>query len=196
MLIPLLIVLSIGAGLLRGGSLRNFAALPLRWIPLIIASFVLQLFLFTPFLHRPLIDIAVEPLYVLSMLMAAIWVALNWRISGMPLIALGLGSNLAAIVANGGRMPISPENALYTGEIANFSGGSTVANNSLLAAPEQVHLWLLTDIVPLPKGIPFSGVFSIGDVVLVAGIMYLCYRTARSTSASARPPLPNSPSAG
>src|SRR5581483_5630106 len=171
MLIPLLIVLAIGAGLLRGGSLRNFAALPLRWIPLIIASFVLQLFLFTPFMHRPLIDVAVEPLYVLSMVMAAVWVALNWHIPGMLLIALGLGSNLIAIVANGGRMPISPAGALYNGEIANFAAGTTVSNNSLLAAPDQVRLWLLTDILPMPKGLPLSGVYSLGDVLLAAGLM-------------------------
>src|SRR5437773_10518732 len=99
MLIPLLIALAIVAGLLRGGSLRNFAALPLRWIPLIIGSFVLQLFLFTPFLHRPLIAVAVEPLYLLSMAMGAVWVVLNWRIPGMPMIALGLFMNFAAIVA-------------------------------------------------------------------------------------------------
>ena len=59
MLMPLLIVLAIIAGLLRGGTLRNFAALPLRWAPLIIASFVLQLLLFTPFLHQPLVVVVV-----------------------------------------------------------------------------------------------------------------------------------------
>lgn len=196
MLIPLLIVVAIGAALLRGGSLRNFAALSLRWIPLIIGSFVLQLLLFTPFLHRPLIDVTVEPLYVLSMVMAAAWVALNWRIPGMLLIALGVGSNLAAIVANGGRMPISPAGALYNGEIANFASGTTVSNNSLLAAPDQVRLWLLTDILPMPKGLPLSGVYSIGDILLAAGLMFLCYRTARGIASSAQPPLPSSPSVG
>ena len=137
MLMPLLITLAIIVGLLRGGSLRNFAALPLRWVPLIIASFVLQLFLFTPFLHRPLIDVAVEPLYLLSMLMATVWVALNWRIPGMLLIALGLLMNFVAIAANGGHMPVSPESARYAGKIANFAPGSTISNNSVLASPEQ-----------------------------------------------------------
>src|SRR6476469_3914039 len=99
MLMPLLVALAIGVGVLRGGALRNFAGLDLRWIPLVVASFALQLLLFTPFLHRPLIAVAVEPLYILSMGMAAAWVALNWRIPGMPLIALGLLSNLIAIVA-------------------------------------------------------------------------------------------------
>ncbi len=179
MLIPLLIALAIVAGLLRGGSLRNFAALPLRLIPLIIASFVLQLFLFTPFLHRPLIAVAVAPLYLLSMAMAVVWVGLNWRIPGMPLIALGLGMNFAAIAANGGHMPVSLESARYAGKITNFAAGASVANNSLLAPPEQVRLWILTDIIPLPKELPLANVFSIGDVLLVIGIALLCYRTIR-----------------
>ena len=177
MLMPLLIILAIVVGLLRGGSLRNFATLPLRWIPLIVASFVLQLFLFTPFLQRPLIAVSVAPLYVLSMALGALWVAINWRIPGMPLAALGLFMNFAAIAANGGHMPVSPEHALYAGRIAEYDGGSAIKNNSLLAPPDQVHLWLLTDILPLPKAFPLAHVFSIGDVLLVVGIGLLCYRT-------------------
>src|SRR5262245_25214777 len=179
MLMPLLIALAIVVGLLRGGSLRNFAALPLRWVPLIIASFILQLFLFTPFLHRPLIDVAVEPLYLLSMAMATVWVALNWRIPGMPLVAVGLLMNFVAIAANGGHMPVSRENMLYSGKIVNFADGATTSNNSVLASPEQARLWILTDIIPLPKEFPLANVFSIGDVLLVIGIGLLCYRTIR-----------------
>jgi hypothetical protein len=196
MLMPLLIALAIVVGLLRGGSLRNFAALPLRWVPLIIASFVLQLFLFTPFLHRPLIAVAVEPLYLLSMAMAAVWVALNWRIPGMPLIALGLFMNFVAIAANGGHMPVSRENMLYSGKIANFADGATTSNNSVLAPPEQVRLWILTDIIPLPKEFPLANVFSIGDVLLVIGIGMLCYRTIRHAPEPAASGAPSSHSVG
>jgi len=177
MLMPLLVALAIIAGLLRGGSLRNFAALPLRWVPLIIGSFALQLFLFTPFIDQPLIVVPVAPLYVLSMIMAAVWVALNWRIPGMPLITLGLLMNFAAIVANGGYMPVSPDAVRYAGKIAQFADGATVSNNGLLASPDQVRLWIFTDIIALPKALPLAGVFSIGDIVLVVGIGLLCYRT-------------------
>jgi hypothetical protein len=196
MLIPLLIVLAIGAGLLRGGSLRSFAALPLRWIPLVIASFMLQLFLFAPFLHRPLLDVAVEPLYVLSMAMVAVWVALNWRIPGMLLVALGLSTNLAAILANGGRMPVTAENAAIAGKMIYFTGSVTVSNNSQLMAPGDVRLWILTDILPLPKEFPFANVFSIGDILLVLGLMYLCYRTLRRASDAAPATQPTSPTVG
>lgn len=180
MLMPLLIVLAIAAGLLRGGSLANFAFLPLRWVALIIASFGLQLLLFTPFLHRPLLDVAVAPLYILSMLMAAAWVGLNWRLPGMPLIALGLGLNLVAIAANGGHMPVAPESARYAGKLVGDVAAGSVSNNSMRLPPDQVHLWILTDIIALPKAFPLANVFSIGDLLLIVGIMLLCYRTVQN----------------
>jgi hypothetical protein len=195
MLMPVLVALAIGVGVLRGGSLRNFAGLDLRWIPLVVASFALQLLLFTPFLHRPLLAVAVEPLYVLSMLMVAAWVALNWRVPGMPLIAVGLLSNLVAIVANGGHMPISPAAARYAGSLAHFAE-SNVSNNSLLAPPEQVRLWILTDILPLPQWFPLANVFSVGDVLLAAGLATLCYRTVRQPLAAKPGHLAEVPPAG
>ena len=85
-----IIVLVIVVALLRGGSLRNFAAVKLRWLPLVIAGFVLQLLIFTPSASSPLVAFATLPLYVLSLALLAIWVAANWRIPGMALIAIGL----------------------------------------------------------------------------------------------------------
>lgn len=187
MLIPTLILVSIVVGVLRGGSLRHFADLPLRWIPLIVASFALQLLLFTPFRRQPLISVAVEPLYIVSMLMAIVWVARNWHIPGMPLIALGLLMNAVAIVANGGHMPVSAASAAYAGKIGNFAAGADVSNNSQLADASQVHLWVLTDIIPLPSWFPLANVFSIGDVLLVIGIMFLCYQTVRHTPPATQP---------
>lgn len=187
MLMPLLITLAIALGLLRGGSLRNFAALPLRWVPLIIASFVLQLLLFTPFRHQPLLDIAVAPLYLASMAMGATWVVLNWRIPGMAVAGLGLFMNFAAIAANGGHMPVSPEDARYAGKITSYAAGTAISNNSILVQPEHVRLWILTDIIPLPKEFPLAHVFSIGDVLIVIGLAVLCYRTVHSAP---RLPLP------
>src|SRR5215211_4375604 len=105
------IILVIVVALLRGGSLRNFAAIQLRWLPLVIAGFVLQLLIFTPFARAPLIAFATLPIYVLSLALLAIWVAANWRIPGMALIAIGLALNVAVIAANGGHMPVMPESA-------------------------------------------------------------------------------------
>ena len=190
MLRLVIIILVIVVALLRGGSLRNLAALQLRWLPLVIAGFVLQLLIFTPFARSPLVAFATVPIYVLSMILLVIWVAANWRIPGMALIAIGLALNVIAITANGGHMPVSPESARYAGTIGNYaSEGAFVANNSI-ATQDNVRFWLLTDIIAIPKQVPFANVISIGDVLLTIGVGSLCYRTIR------RAPTPTEPAPG
>jgi hypothetical protein len=189
MLRLVIIVLVIVVALLRGGSLRYLAAVHLRWLPLVIASFVLQLLIFTPFTRAPLVAYATVPIYALSMFLLVIWVAANWRIPGMTLIAIGLALNVIAITANGGHMPVSIESARYAGRIGNYaSAGAFVANNSIVAQ-DNVRFWLLTDIIAIPKQVPFATVISIGDILLTIGIGSLCYRTIRHAPALAEPAL-------
>lgn len=179
MFMPSVVALSIIIGLLRGGSLRHFGQLQLRWIPLVGASFGLQLLIFTPLRATPLIAVATTQLYVLSMLMLIMWVAVNWHIPGMVFMAAGLLLNTIAIVANGGYMPVLPASAAYAGKIENYATeGLAVANNSL-ATDAQVRVWLLTDILALPRWFPLANVFSIGDVLILVGACILCYITVR-----------------
>lgn len=169
----------IAVALVRGGSLTNLIELRLRWVPLVLAALAVQLLIFTPFRAEPLIPAWTIQLYMLSMALLTLWVALNWRIPGMALMALGLLANFAAIAANGGYMPVSPESARYAGHIERYATeGLPVANNSI-ATGDQAQLWLLTDILPIPAGIPFANVYSIGDVLLTVGGALLCYRSIR-----------------
>lgn len=185
MLNGVIVLVVIVVALLRGGSLRNLVTLELRWLPLVLGSLGLQLLIFTPFRAEPLIPFATAPLYVLSMAMLVVWVVLNRRIPGIVLIAAGVLMNLAAIAANGGYMPVAPEAARYAGRAANYAtDGLPIANNSLAIA-ENVRLWILTDIFPIPAGIPLANVFSLGDVLLTTGIAILCYRAIRGPATSA-----------
>jgi Family of unknown function (DUF5317) len=163
---------------LSGGSLRHFASLVLRWPLLIVASITLQLLIFTPFREESLVQVAVVPIYLLSMVLLVIWVWFNRHIPGITLIALGIIGNLAAIVANGGYMPVDPDAARYAGNIALYENDVPVVNNSY-ATDDQVKLWFLTDIFPIPQGIPFANVLSLGDMLLTTGICMLCYQTIR-----------------
>jgi hypothetical protein len=177
-MISVVIVLPvIVVALLRGGSLINLVELRLRWIPLVLGALAVQLLIFTPFRAEPLLPAWTTQLYMLSMALLTLWVALNWRIPGMALMALGLLANFAAIVANGGYMPVSPESARYAGRLEHYATeGLPVANNSI-ATGDQARLWLLTDILPIPAGLPFANVYSVGDVLLTLGGALLCYRT-------------------
>lgn len=179
-MMPIFIVcVAIAIALFRGGSIRNFATLDLRAIWLAFAAFGLQLVLFSPFFHASIIPRPfIPPLYILSMLLLLLWAGLNWRIPGIPLAGAGFLLNTIAIAVNGGYMPVGLEQARFAGKLMLYSGGSeAVANNSIVLAREQVHLWVLTDIFALPAGVPLANVFSIGDILLFVGIGYLCYAT-------------------
>jgi uncharacterized protein DUF5317 len=182
-----IVVLVIVVALLRGGSLRNFAAVQLRWLPLVIAGFALQLLIFTPFARSPLVAFATLPIYVLSLALLALWVAANWRIPGMALIAIGLALNVAVIAANGGHMPVLPEGARLAGQYEALAADDPRTSKHLLMASEQVRLWLLSDIIVIPHGVPGASVLSIGDLALTVGIAILCYSTTLRAPALAAP---------
>jgi hypothetical protein len=190
MLRLIVIVLVIIVALLRGGSLRNFAALQLRWLPLVIVGFVLQLLIFTPFARSPLVTFATLPIYVLSLSLLAIWVAANWRIPGMTLIAIGLALNVAVIAANGGHMPVLPEGARLAGQYEALAADDPHTSKHMLMASEQVRLWLLSDIIVIPHGVPGASVMSVGDLVLTVGIAILCYTTILRAPTLAVPVAP------
>ncbi|HEU5097895.1 MAG TPA: DUF5317 domain-containing protein [Roseiflexaceae bacterium] len=179
------IALVIIVALLRGGSLRNFASIQLRWLPLVIVSFVLQILIFTPFARTPLVAFATLPIYVLSLSLLAIWVAANWRIPGMALIAIGLVLNVVVIAANGGHMPVLPEAARLAGQYEAIAADDPSTSKHALLPAEQARLWMLSDIIAIPQGVPGAVVWSIGDIVLTVGIAILCYATLLRTPAPA-----------
>jgi len=181
------IALVIAIGLLRGGSLRNFAAIQLRWLPLVIAGFLLQILIFTPFAQSPLVAFATLPIYVLSLSLLAIWVAANWRVPGMALIAIGLALNVAVIAANGGHMPVLPESARLAGQYEAIAADNPSTSKHALMPMEQARLWLLSDIIAIPHGVPGAVVLSIGDIVLTVGIAILCYSTICGATAEPKP---------
>lgn len=183
MLRAIIILIVIVVALLRGGTLRNFAALRLRLAPLAIAGLALQMLTFLGIGNVPALAFAVVPLYLLSMLLLCIWVALNWRIPGMALIAAGLLMNLLAVAANGGQMPVSPEAARLAGRYEDLAGSDPAVSKHVVAVEGQTRLWPLIDIIGVPAGVPFAPVWSIGDLVLTLGIAILCYRTIRRAPA-------------
>jgi len=90
-------------------------------------------------------------------------VAANLAVPGLVVVLVGGASNLLAIAANGGYMPVSAE-ALAA------MGRTTKVDYSNSALREDVVLGPLTDIFTMPVWVPMSNVFSIGDVLIGIGI--------------------------
>jgi hypothetical protein len=152
----------LAAGLLLGGRVRGVGELRFRWSGVILAGLLAQVALFSDAAATRVGDLG-PPLYVLSTLAVLAAVARNFRIPGIPLVVAGALCNLAAIIANGGYMPASPEALASLGR----SVGTAYSNSTVLAAPALAPL---TDVFAMPRGLPFANVFSVGDILIGAGV--------------------------
>jgi hypothetical protein len=171
------IPIGILAGYLLGGRLGRLAELRLRWVPLALLGFLIQVFLFTDAFGSPFGD-AAPAVYVLSNVLVFAAVLRNARLPGMAVAAIGAGCNLAAIVANGGYMPADP-----AGVAALGLHGTTYTNSIVLTDPA---LPFLTDIFAMPAWIPAANIFSIGDVLLGIGVAMTVALAMRGTSPAAQ----------
>ena len=165
------LLIGLVVGLLVGGRLSALGEIRFHWWPLIALGFLAQVALFSQPVSGWIGD-AGPVIYVVTTLMVGAAVLRNLRLPGMPLIALGAASNMAAILANGGYMPSTPEALAAIGK-----GASTVYTNSSL--PEHPALELLIDRFVLPSWLPMTNVFSIGDAILGLGVAVLVVVTMR-----------------
>jgi Family of unknown function (DUF5317) len=173
------IPIGILVGFLAGGTLDRLAEVRFRWAALALAGLAVQVLIFGP-LDRAVGE-AGPYLYVGSTVAVLVAVLRNVRIPGLALVAAGAGTNLAAILANGGVMPADP-GALAT---AGLEVGPGFSNSDVLANPA---LRPLTDIFALPAGVPFANVFSVGDVLIAVGVATAIAVSMRPRGPVAAPP--------
>jgi len=160
LVLPMLLGLAVAP--LLGGRWRALERLRLRGLPLFYAAIALQGIAF-PASRLPwrTPDSVAVALWLVSYALFAAALARNARITGVPLVAVGLVSNVAAIAANGGHMPALPAALRAAG--LHFSRSR---NSAAMAHP---HLAWLVDRWAVPSWIPWGNVFSAGDVLIAAG---------------------------
>jgi MFS family permease len=135
----------------------------IRWSGLAVGGALVQLMLFLPQVNARLGDIT-PWIYLGSSVAVLACVLRNARVPGLAIAAAGGACNLLAIVANGGAMPVSPEAARLVGHTMATSYTNTIE----LADPA---FKLLTDIIAVPSPLPFANVYSIGDLLIVVGVL-------------------------
>lgn len=155
------IPIGIVAGYLLGGHLGRLAELRLRWVPIALLGTLIQVVLFTDAFGSPFGE-ASPAVYVVSNLLVFATVLRNMRVPGMALAAVGAASNLLAIIANRGYMPADPEALASVG-----LGGPGYTNSVILTDPAFPFL---TDLFAMPAWMPAANIFSVGDVLLGAGV--------------------------
>jgi len=180
LLIPLLCAL--GLALMRGGSLRALAALPMRGRGFIVAAFAVQLGLYLPGVRdAPLAFHLAGPLYLCTLVLLVGAALSNWRLGAAARIAaLGLCLNTIVIAVNGGSMPVNAA-AMRAARGATTVRDITAAREytNVHVADRSTRLVFLSDILPLRIPHGPGNVYSVGDVLLAAGVVTLGYRAAR-----------------
>jgi hypothetical protein len=160
------VVLALVLGTVAGGRPSRLAELHLRAWWLLLAAVGVQLVAFPvgvlPWTTAPRVASA---LWVASYALLVVVAVLNARVPGVAIVAVGMALNIAAVLANGGTMPVLPRAMLAAGDhYATFANSTAAAHPNL---PWLVDRWAA------PGWIPFANVFSVGDLVIAAGTMVL-----------------------
>lgn len=174
--------LALAIALAGGGRIGRLADLRLRAAWIFYAAIGLQLAAFPAGLFPWAVgDRVATVMSLCSYAMLAVGTAVNARLRGTPLIGLGLASNVSAMLANGGHMPASAAALRSLGRVEH----GVHANSVALAHPSLP--WLI-DRYATPRWVPLASVFSIGDVLIVAGAaVLLWFATGARLPAGLRP---------
>lgn len=158
------IPIGIALGYLIGGRLERLGELRFEWGWLAVAGLAVQVVLFSGTIEAGLGMGVGAAIYVASTgaVLVAVW--RNLSVPGLPVVAVGAISNLAAIVANEGIMPTTAA-AL---DAAGMDAEEGFSNSAVVPDPVLAPL---TDVFALPPWLPLANVFSIGDVLIGLGIV-------------------------
>lgn len=169
MLIPLLVLLGVLSVPLSGGRYARLAELRVRGVWLVLLAVAAQvLVLETAVL--PLTAAAAVHVATYGCVGVVLW--LNRRVRGLWLLASGAALNGVTIAVNGGTLPASP-GALAA---AGVEPDGVFVNSGEL---DGARLWWLGDVFAVPAGVPLANVFSVGDVLVVVGAVWVAHAAAR-----------------
>lgn len=164
MLFALVVLLiAVGVGWARGGSLERLGRLPLRRRSLVVAAVVVQLL--SAVVGGPAYPVGLA----VSALLVAVFLGRNRGVRGTGLVAAGLLAN-ALVVGLNGAMPVS----VAASDRARLSTQAILAGADLRheLADRHTRLRALGDVVPVLLPLR-PEVVSPGDVLVVAGLAEL-----------------------
>lgn len=169
---------------ITGGSINNLKNIRFKLSGLVLVALLIKIITNTDLrFSLGISDVIAPVLYTSSLALITLFIILNFRLRGLALVGLGLISNLLAIVANAGYMPVKREYLYLTataGELDKINQGLPVFN--YIATGPHTKLYYLSDIFLIPYGVFITKIFSIGDVLITIGgsIFIWTYLKSRS----------------
>jgi len=179
-----ILLTAVAAGTVAGWGFARWRGV--TWQPpifkatgLVALGFIPQFVAFyLPYTRRMLTDELASASLIGSQLMLLSFAILNIRLPGMPILMLGLGCNLAVILANGGFMPLTVDaasrlvNQTVLERLVIGERISSASKDILLPETRIVLPWLADRFVP-PQNMPYRFAFSLGDVFVAAGAFWM-----------------------
>jgi Family of unknown function (DUF5317) len=152
---------------LLGGRWSALVHVPLRGTWLVLAGFGIQLVVISVVPDLP--HGVAAAVHLASYALAGIFFLMNRHLRFMWIVGAGGLLNLLPIVANAGVMPASA----WAERTAGLTDSHTKFSNSTVLAHPRLRF--LGDVFPIPRGWPLANVFSVGDVVLVVGLVLVLH---------------------
>jgi MFS family permease len=173
---------------LLGADPRRLALVRLRASWIVFVALAFQLVLFTPasgVFHLPVSETTTHIVTYGALLG---FVVANLELPGFAIAALGCNLNAVVIIVNGGHMPVSLASWTATGRSAEDLTRDGVYNNVVLA--HHANLGWLGDVFPLPSIVPLANSLSIGDLLIVLGVVIFAFRASLPAATSRRGQTP------
>ncbi|MBA4375571.1 MAG: hypothetical protein C0401_05290 [Anaerolinea sp.] len=180
MILIVAVFIGLTAGLCRAWiGKRTYRAYELKYPGLVLLAFIPQFFaFFLPKTRQLISDNLVSILLVSSLIILLIFSLLNIQKFSFWPISIGFFLNFLVIVLNGGLMPISVETIqkLIPGPESNWIIGQRFGyTKDIILTPSLTRLWFLSDRFTLPDWINYRVAFSLGDIFIAAGVVWLLW---------------------
>ncbi|HOJ09639.1 MAG TPA: DUF5317 family protein [Clostridiales bacterium] len=174
------VIIGILIGYISGGRLKFLAQNPFKHIWLVISGFLIQILIFSDisiFKALQQNSAVLVTFHILSYILILAFTAINIKLPGVAFIGTGILLNAIVIILNKGHMPASIQSfeSASVGRYTEILSRGETINNSKAIADDTLLPWL-GDIFAIPSYIPFSNVFSIGDIIIAIGAcIYFAY---------------------
>jgi MFS family permease len=186
-IVGLSLVLGLAVAWALGANLTRLADVRFRGEVLVFAALGIQLAIYTP-LNSHVPATYDTPLHGLSYVLLIGFFLLNLRVPSFWLVGFGLIANVVVIFANRGLMPVSAAAWKASGNPMSVFNARGISDNNVLAGP-HTHLTFLSDIFAVPSQVPHASVLSIGDILIVIGMVSFVYRACMPPARGSRTQL-------